>query len=114
MRMWVLVSLFATAALTSGCKKKSECVRRVERYLACDEAKPNPERACREMPPEAKNEMERCDEIAKGDCEQFLICTGVKSKPHDVAAPAPGSDGGAEPTAPSPEPSGAAGDAGAD
>ena len=58
MRMWVLVSLFATAALTSGCKKKSECVRRVERYLACDEAKPNPERACREMPEEAKNEMD--------------------------------------------------------
>jgi len=113
--MWVLVSLFATAALTSGCKKKSECVRRVERYLACDEAKPNPERACREMPEEAKNEMERCDEIAKGDCEQFLICTGVKSKPHDATAPAPGGDGdgGAARTAPSPEPS-AAGDASVD
>ena len=117
MRMWVLVGvLTCTAFGLSSCKKKSECVQRVERYLACDEAKPNPERACRDMPPEAKLELERCDAVAQGDCNQFLICTGVKSAPRDGDGPdASQAAINADPThsvAPSPSP--AAADAGTD
>ena len=87
MRMWVLCSLLCATSLAGlGCKKKSACVRRVERYLPCDEAKADPERACANMAPETKLELERCDKEAAGDCDKFLVCTGVKSQPRDPAA----------------------------
>src|SRR5690349_5790783 len=85
MRMWAAVCVFVlTCAAVSGCKKKSACVRQCERYAKCDESTPNCDAFCKQAPPEAAAKMASCDEVAKGDCDAFLMCTGVKRKPSEL------------------------------
>ena len=90
MRAAVLWGLCMALASLGACKKKSSCVAQCERYAKCDpESVTDCSKACASMSAGTRDQLYRCDQAAKGECEPFLVCTGVKSKP---VKPSPGVD----------------------